>query len=105
KAALSVESRKSNVDLLQLDGPQFGRCQRAPQIDMRKAFPGIADAAVHLDRGLAHRPARLQYPFAPRAARISSAGASSSTAQAACRSTLTEPSISARLSASRCAMA
>src|SRR6201996_6779458 len=46
KAASSVESRKSNVDLLQLDGPQFGRCQRTPQIDVPQAFPGIADAAV-----------------------------------------------------------
>src|ERR1700753_2265581 len=54
-AASSAESRKSNVDLLQLDGPQFGRCQRAPQVDVRQAFPGVADAAVYLDGGLAHR--------------------------------------------------
>src|ERR1700728_3381116 len=54
KAASSGESRKSNVDLLQLDGPQLGRCQRTPQIDVRQALPGVANASVHLDGGLAH---------------------------------------------------
>src|SRR5271156_4552096 len=54
KAASSGESRKSNVDLLQLDLPQFGRCQRTSQTDVRQALPGIANAAVHLDGGLAH---------------------------------------------------
>src|ERR1700733_4511745 len=56
KAASSGESRKSNVDLLQLDGPQLGQCQRTPQIDVRQALPGIPNAAVHLHGGLAHGP-------------------------------------------------
>src|SRR5271163_1053292 len=56
KAASSGESRKSNVDLLQLDGPQLGRGQRAAQVHVRQALPGIADAAVYLNGGLAHRP-------------------------------------------------
>ena len=46
------------------------------------------------------RVARAQYTFAIWAARIASAGRSSSTAQAAYRRTLTEPSIRARPSAS-----
>src|SRR6201992_1105900 len=56
KAASSGESRKSNADLLQLAGPQLRRGQRATQVHMRKALPGIADAAVYLNSGLAHRP-------------------------------------------------
>ena len=51
------------------------------------------------------RAARAQYTLATRAARNASAGGSSSTAHAAWRRMLTEPSISARLSASRCATA
>src|SRR3984885_13998491 len=49
KAASSGESRKSNVDLLQLDGPQLSRRERAAQVDVRQAFPGVADTAVHLN--------------------------------------------------------
>src|SRR5271154_5398493 len=56
KAASSGESRKSNVDLLQLDGPQLRRGQRAAQVHVRQALPGIADAAVYLNGGLAPRP-------------------------------------------------
>src|SRR6201996_9813415 len=47
KAASSGESRKSNADLLQLDGPQLSRRERAAQEDVRQALPRIADTAVH----------------------------------------------------------
>src|SRR5579875_2977882 len=52
-AASSGESRKSKIDLLQRDRPQLGRCEGAAQVDVRHAFPGVADAAVHLDGRLA----------------------------------------------------
>src|SRR5689334_1682750 len=52
KAASSGESRKSNGQLLQLDGPRLRGGQHAPQIDVGEAFPGVADTAVNLNRGL-----------------------------------------------------
>src|SRR6202000_1191352 len=54
KAASSGESRKSNGDLLQLDGPQLRRVERAAQVDVRKTLPGVADTAVYLNGGLAY---------------------------------------------------
>src|SRR5271154_4364907 len=69
-AASSGESRKSNVDLLQFDGPQFGRCQRSSQVDVREALPGVADASVYLNGGLAYgsrgaRAVDLRNPAGP----------------------------------------
>src|SRR5579884_2592516 len=55
-AASSGESRKSNVDLLQLHGPQLGGRQCSAQKDMRQAVPGVTDAAMHLHSGLTHGP-------------------------------------------------
>src|SRR5207253_374474 len=55
KAASWCESRKSTIDLLQADRKQFGRRQCAAQIYMGHTFPGVADPAVHLNGGLAHR--------------------------------------------------
>src|SRR6478752_9836309 len=52
-AASSGESRKSNDQLLQLHGPQFGGRQHSAQVHMGKALPRVADAAVHLNRRLA----------------------------------------------------
>src|ERR1700712_5058920 len=63
-SASSGESRKSTgrpdpvvpdpLELLAVVAEPQRREQRAAQVDVGDALPRVADAAVHLDRGLAH---------------------------------------------------
>ena len=86
---------------------ELDRQQRAAEVHVGQALPRVADAAVHLDRGLAHRAGcrGRNTPWRPRPRRARRPVAARRRPTPRGAPTLREPSMATKASASRCCTA